>query len=736
MTASGPARDARTRDGAGVGGATSEEQRRGGHLSIAPDAATLRAQRVAEARARWTRHLVELGGPNTLLWYRDLPVGTLDLSTAHLGARSALLAGDPTRLSELVREPHALEEARARLGRIHDTASEIEREHAVRTCFLGIGMASWTVVLDDGRVVPRQPGAPVFLRALATRPTDPRRSDWLLEPGAELEVNPALVEFMASEHGITLDTDRLESLVTASGAVDPYPAYAALADACDAVPDLSVDPRVVVSTFPYHKAPLVADLAVQADTLAGHDVVAALAGFADALPAVAVGADTGDRSERAVEDVLVLDADAAQREAVESVRAGSHLLLHAPPGTGATQTVANLVAALAADGQRVLVVSPKRAALTGVHERLASVGLSDLVLDLPDGGHGRRAAVRALVEGLDRALEQQPRPAGRLRDRERQAAGADDGRARAEAAALLDEHLHALHGRREPWAVTLHEVQEEVCRHALLEQPPRSRIRLSGTVLASLDRETLAEARATLTRLAELAGWDSDREDPWFGAELRTPEEAAEAGERVARLATGQVEETRRTLGDVFRGVHLPASPTVLDWDRVLATVGQVRDTLEVFRPEVFDIPLDDLVAATADGGTRRALGSDLGTLERWRVRRQARALLRPGRPPADLHTALREAHAQRHAWRDLAGSGGRPEIPVELDRARGRTTPSSTTSRGSMTACRTRRTTSTSSSSTSPTSRRGSRPCTPPPTASGPPPSSASPSTPSTGSG
>ncbi len=109
----------------------------------------------------------------------------------------------------------------------------------------------------------------------------------------------------------------------------------------------------------------------------------------------------------------------------------------------------------------------------------------------------------------------------------------------------------------------------------------------------------------------------------------------------------------------------------MLDWDRVLATVGEVRDTLEVFRPEVFDIPLDDLVAATGSAAQRRAMDSELGLVERWRVRRQARALLRPGRPPADLHGALREARFQRYAWRELAGSGGRPEIPVELDRAR-----------------------------------------------------------------
>ena len=122
---------------------------------------------------------------------------------------------------------------------------------------------------------------------------------------------------------------------------------------------------------------------------------------------------------------------------------------------------------------------------------------------------------------------------------------------------------------------------------------------------------------------------------------------------------------------DVFRGIQLPDAPTANDWGHVLATVGDVRDTLEVFRPEVFDIPLDDLVTATGSSAYRRSVGSELGWLDRWRLRRQARALLRPGRPPADLHEALAAASEQRVAWRQLAGSGGRPEIPVELDRAR-----------------------------------------------------------------
>jgi len=66
-----------------------------------------RADRVAAAVRTWQRHLVDLGGRNTLLWYRDLPSGTLDLTTAHPGGMAMLLAGRPTKLSDLVREPTA-----------------------------------------------------------------------------------------------------------------------------------------------------------------------------------------------------------------------------------------------------------------------------------------------------------------------------------------------------------------------------------------------------------------------------------------------------------------------------------------------------------------------------------------------------------------------------------------------------------------------------------------------------
>ena len=173
--------------------------------------------------------------------------------------------------------------------------------------------------------------------------------------------------------------------------------------------------------------------------------------------------------------------------------------------------------------------------------------------------------------------------------------------------------------------------------------------------------------------MASLADWDADgADDPWFGAGIRTADEAAEARERVERLAGGEVDDTARTLAEVFRGIQLPEAPTAADWGHVLATVGDVRDTLEVFRPEVFDIPLDrpghghrrarPTAARTAPTSAGSTAGGCAG--------RPAPCCAPAARPPT-CTLALAAASEQRVAWRQLAGSGGRPEIPVELDRAR-----------------------------------------------------------------
>ena len=108
-----------------------------------PPAPTETPEEVLErARTQWRAQLAELGGRNSLMWHRELPTGTIDLTVAHPGGVAKLLAGHNTLLSELMRESVALAEARRRVSAIRAKGLELQREHGMSTTFLAVGMAS------------------------------------------------------------------------------------------------------------------------------------------------------------------------------------------------------------------------------------------------------------------------------------------------------------------------------------------------------------------------------------------------------------------------------------------------------------------------------------------------------------------------------------------------------------------------------------------------------------------
>jgi len=97
-----------------------------------------------------------------------------------------------------------------------------------------------------------------------------------------------------------------------------------------------------------------------------------------------------------VDQQLVLPADDAQARAVRRAVRGDSFIIQGPPGTGKSQTITNVIAALVADGKRVLFVCEKRAALDVVGHRLRQVGLGDLVATIHDSQLDRKAFVMDL----------------------------------------------------------------------------------------------------------------------------------------------------------------------------------------------------------------------------------------------------------------------------------------------------------------------------------------------------
>ncbi|MGL5858190.1 MAG: AAA domain-containing protein [Angustibacter sp.] len=629
-----------------------------------------RANRVDEAVDAWLQHLIDLGGRDSLLWYRDLSDGTLDLTRAHPSGLAMLLAGRPTRLSTLIREPDALADCRRRARAIRAKATELAEEHGVRTCWLAVGMASWSMPGAH-----RPPAAPVLLRGCQLRPRGGVDDDVDIDLAPVAEINPVLRQYMAAEHGVWLDADSLADEAMTADGFDPGPVLRQVAQACRDVPGFRVDPRLVIGSFFSARLPLVTDLAAQRDELGRHDVIAALAGDPAALaslvgPAPPVVGDVDPASEH-----LVLDADAAQQAAIEAVLAGSHLVVKGPPGTGKSQTITNLIVALAAAGRRTLFVAEKRAAIDTVMARLRAVGLDDLVLHVTGDGTDRLRVARQLAAVLEQAQ------LSTSSDTTVSSAAAGSASATSVAvshsgARLLERrerlvgHATSLHLSREPWGVSAYEAQLALARLTARAPAPRSRVRLRGEQLTQLTADRLPHLRERLQDVASLGAFTAAVGDPWFGARLTSSDEAERALAAATDLSQRLLPRLRETVAMVVSDAGMPEPRSLSDVRAALALIGSVRDTTETFSPTVYDTSLADAVAATADARWRAERGVRMGRRQRRRLARSARRLLRPGLPPSDLHAALVVAHQQRQRWQDLAGPGARPRLPGGLAEA------------------------------------------------------------------
>ena len=78
---------------------------------------------------------------------------------------------------------------------------------------------------------------------------------------------------------------------------------------------------------------------------------------------------------------LVRSADSSQFSAVLDAINGKNIVLKGPPGTGKSQTITNIIAALCSEGKKVLFIAQKQAALDVVRNNLEAVGLKDYLLE-------------------------------------------------------------------------------------------------------------------------------------------------------------------------------------------------------------------------------------------------------------------------------------------------------------------------------------------------------------------
>lgn len=401
-----------------------------------------------------------------------------------------------------------------RLRNLHRRDREWEEEQGLNILFLAAGFLDWV----DATGEPAR--SPLLLMPCDLGRNSPRDPFRLHREDDDAVVNPTL-RHQLSELGLELPEFGDES----SEGDESIEAYIAAVDQLVGHrPGWAVNAELMLSGFTFSKLAMYEDLDRMRQYGVQSDLTRQLAGGAASeddsnVPSAMPSAD--ELAGGGLDELLdvrdqhaVLPADFSQLRAIQQARTGANLVIHGPPGTGKSQTIANLIATLLADGKQVLFVSEKMAALDVVKRRLEQCGLGSFCLDL----HSDRGRKREVYEQLRTALA--------------------DHRGRIAPSVPLDEliesrnHLNRvvrlLHERREPLGLSVYQVQG---RFAPLQDLPRCEdIDVPSTAKLDRDwlRETIRLAERIARRPSEFRAHDTSR---WLP--LRTPQSSLQLAELI-----------------------------------------------------------------------------------------------------------------------------------------------------------------------------------------------------------
>lgn len=366
---------------------------------------------------RWQRKLLDLSLRNALLNFKPSKK-TLPLDVAGAALEDALADGQTLKLlpspalmqghdprSQALHEARSLEDLRhaqaaealqrrevlvaldaealdARLVDLYRGARQAMQEGGANTLFVALGFLVWS--RRDKPEVRIQ--APLVLLPVTLNRKSARAGFTVQLQEGEPLFNPTLLEMLRQDFQLDLGLPVADIPRDSTGpGLDIPGIWARVRNAIKNMRGWEVSEDVVLSMFSFAKYLMWKDLTERTDALRQSPVVAHLMDtprepFRSSIPFPDVRRLDTDFAPQQV--FCPLPADSSQLAAVMAAAQGKDFVLIGPPGTGKSQTIANLIAQCLADNKRVLFVAEKIAALDVVYRRLREVGLGDFCLEL------------------------------------------------------------------------------------------------------------------------------------------------------------------------------------------------------------------------------------------------------------------------------------------------------------------------------------------------------------------
>ncbi len=406
----------------------------------------------------WRNDLIDMSRRNPMLYYksegyRAAGIQFLPESPSALFAQlrgrpgTVALSEIPCALSpeDLERRPLSL-----RLLRLYLRVREDERDRGIRTLYLAFGVLEWYESPSSQEAI-HSPLIFLPVKLEYKRATDSFTLKFVED--IECEINPTLREYLNYGFKITLPTF---SEVISDDPDVPVTLDAILRGIGEALPQQggslqderwTIHPEVHLGRFAFQKLVMYQDLRRHASEVLAHPLLQVLGGEA-VLPAPTSWLpsprefDDNIHPQRVLE---ILDADSSQQEAIQWAKADVSFVLKGPPGTGKSQTIANIIAVTLGQGKKVLFVSEKMAALDVVRTRLQQVGLGDFCLDL-HSSQTDSAQKSAFFNALKTSLDDVSRPPEERSDGSWALQSSNLERQRRE----LNSYVRELHQPRQP----------------------------------------------------------------------------------------------------------------------------------------------------------------------------------------------------------------------------------------------------------------------------------------------
>jgi len=289
----------------------------------------------------------------------------------------------------------------ARLLSLYRKAKSDLQEGGTNTLFLAAGFLRWRREGDT-----RNYRAPLILIPIRLTRKSARSPFQIEHHEDDVRFNTTLLEFLKRDFDIHIP--QLEGELPRDDVGIDVPKVLEIVRArVRYVAGFEVAEDLAISTFSFAKYLMWKDLVDRTDDLRKNRLVKHLvdnptetfnSGHEAPLPPKEM-----DRAVAPRELLTPLPADSSQLAAVVAAMHGHDFVLIGPPGTGKSQTIANIVAQCLADEKTVLFVAEKAAALDVVHRRLQAQGLGDAVLELHSNKTDRKRVLDQLGRGWDRA---------------------------------------------------------------------------------------------------------------------------------------------------------------------------------------------------------------------------------------------------------------------------------------------------------------------------------------------